>query len=168
MNATKNKWSTNKIKLYLDICIFLFFLVVSAPQATGIALHEWLSFAFLATFIVHLLLNWKWIVKLIRRFFKKLPGETRFNAIWNALLFILGTVVFFSGVFVSEAALPWLGFPIEIDPFWGQIHDLTANLFLILLGVHLAMHWRWFVDAFKRYILRKPAPQKPVTAQGEN
>ena len=168
MNQTNKKRSTNKVKLYVDIFIFLFFLVVSAPQATGIALHEWLSFAFLATFIVHLLLNWKWIVNVIRRFFKKLPGETRFNAIWNALLFILGTVVFFSGVFVSEAALPLLGFPIVIDPFWAQMHDLTANLFLILLGVHLAMHWRWFVDAFKRYILRKPVSLEPVTAQGEN
>jgi hypothetical protein len=110
MNRKNKKMSTNQIKLYLDIVIFFFFLVVSAPQATGFALHEWLSFAFLAAFVFHLVLNWKWIVNVIQRFFKKLPGETRFNAVWNVLLFILGTVVFFSGVFVSEAALPLLGY----------------------------------------------------------
>ena len=102
------------------------------------------------------------------RFFKKQPGKTRFNYIWDALLFILGTVVFFSGVLVSEAALPFLGLPIEIDPFWSSMHDLTSNLFLVLLGVHLAMHWKWFLDALNRYILRKPNNLKPAKAVKES
>lgn len=141
--------SINTTKLYIDFGVFLLFVVVSAPQATGVALHEWLSFILIPPLIVHLLLNWKWIVGITTKMFKRLPGATRFNYWWNLLLFIVMTLIIFSGIVISEAALPALGIAIIVDPFWSVLHDVTANLFFPLVGVHLAMNWKWLMRALK-------------------
>jgi hypothetical protein len=166
MEPKTKKMSLTKKKLLVDIAVFIVFAIVSAPQSTGIAIHEWLSIIFIAPIITHLLLNWNWIVKVTTRMFKKLPGETRFNYIWDFALFIMMVLVMVSGILVSESALPTLGIVVFIDPFWATLHDMSANLLLLMMGVHLAMHWTWIVDAFKKYILRK-AKTSPQAVGGQ-
>ena len=70
------------------------------------------------------------------------------------------SLVIFTGIIISEVALPKMGIPIVADPFWFAIHDISSNLFLLLLGIHLAMYFDRFVKGFKRYILRKPIQQQ--------
>ena len=159
-------WNTTKKKLWLDIAMFVFVALVSAPQATGIALHEWLSLILVVPVLFHLLLNWKWIVNVTRRIFQKIPGQTRFNLILNLLLFIVIVLVSFSGIIISEAVLPALGITVSINSYWTGIHDLTGNLFMVLMGIHLAMHWRWLLNAFKRYIWSSPKQKPKVVVTG--
>ena len=158
MDSTTKKTSSNWLNWLIDVVAFALFFVVSAPQSTDIPIHEWLSFVFFGTFIVHIVVHWRWIIDVTKRLIKKLPGETRFNHLWDVIIFVMMVVVMFTGVLISEVALPALGVPMEIDPFWNQLHDLSANLLLIMLGIHLAMHWDWIVSAFKRYVLQKSAP----------
>ena len=100
------------------------------------------------------------------RFFKRIPGEARFNYGLDWLLFFLFVVATFTGVVISEAALPAMGIEMVIDPFWLTVHDISANLLMVVIGIHLAMHWRWIVTNFKKYVLRRPA-QRTAT-QGSN
>lgn len=155
MQQPNQKFSLTRFKLILDLLVLALFITVNIPQLTGLAGHEWISFVFAAPFLVHLTMNWKWIVSVFSRLFQKLPGETRFNQIWDLLLFIMMTLVIFSGTVVSEKALPALGIHIEIDPFWRSIHTGMANLLMLMFGVHLTMHWRWIVSNFRRYVLQK-------------
>ena len=166
MNQKRKKLSNTQKNLLLDIGLFFLVLLVSAPQATGLAIHEWLSIAFTVPVIVHLLWHWQWIVKVIKRLFSKLPGETRFNLILNLLLFVDVVLVSFSGIVISEAALPALGITVMIDPFWAMLHDLTGNLFLVLTGVHIAMHWKWVVNALKQYVWQRPSIPNPAVVTG--
>ncbi|MEN6299682.1 MAG: hypothetical protein ABFD51_07200, partial [Anaerolineaceae bacterium] len=69
--------TTNKIKLSLDILSGISTLVLLSPSLTGIPVHEWLGLAVIIPLLVHLLLNWGWIVTTTRSFFGKLPGRTR-------------------------------------------------------------------------------------------
>lgn len=128
-----------------------------APQATGIPIHEFVGFLVIIPLIVHLIMDWRWIVNITKRLFKKVPAETRFNYFLDWLLFFLFVVATFTGVLISEAALPAFGINLVIDPFWSQLHDMSANLMTIVLGVHLAMHWKWIVTNVKKYILRSNA-----------
>ncbi|WP_319419858.1 DUF4405 domain-containing protein [Pleurocapsa sp. FMAR1] len=141
--------SGDRLNLYLDLGIFLLSIVLSAPLVTGIAAHEWLSIIFIIPIVTHLLLHWRWIVNVTRRFFLTLPRETRFNHFWDVLLFVVMTLIIFSGLLVSQEALPFLGISIKVDPFWQAIHNITANLFLILLGIHIAMHWNWLLRVLR-------------------
>ena len=152
-NQTKSK-SQIKIKLVIDIVIFIIFLIAIEPHSSGIAVHEWLTTSALAALVVHLLLSWDWIVNITRRFVGKVNGISRLNYILNLLLFIDGTVIMLSGFMISESLLPYMGIQLPRGFAWRSIHDLSANIFLLLLGAHTALHWSWIVDAFKRYIFQ--------------
>jgi len=158
----KRKRSITQIKLYLDIFLLISFILANIPQATGIPFHEWIGFFFVIPLMAHILLDWQWVVNTTNRLFGKLPGEVRFNHFWDLLIFAMMVLVVLTGTVVSESALPSMGIHITIDPFWATMHDLTANLLMIFIGVHLAMHWKWIVNSFNRYILKRSAtPNTP-------
>ena len=48
----KQSWKDNvqKTRFVMDILLLVSFLIVLAPQSTGIVLHEWLSLVFFCTF----------------------------------------------------------------------------------------------------------------------
>ena len=149
-----SKWSSTQIKLYVDIFLLIGFVLVNMPQSTGIPVHEWASFIFIIPLMIHIILDWNWVVSVTKRMFGRLPGEVRANHIIDLLIFVMMVLALFTGAIISEAALPAMGISITIDPFWESMHDLTANLTMLLIGIHLAMHWKWIKNAFSKYILR--------------
>lgn len=154
MENKKKTANPTKTNFLVDALIFAAFLVAMDPRLTGIAIHEWLSFAFAGTIIVHLLLHWQWLVATTRRFFGKLVGQARLNYALNALLFIDFTLIIFTGVMISESALPALGINLSGGSAWRMLHSQTADLAVLLLGLHVALHWKWIVNTFKRFLLK--------------
>lgn len=152
-NKSKTKNRT-KIKIGIDLIIFAIFLIAMEPHASGIPIHEWLTTGALTVLVVHLLLNWEWIVQTTRRLLGKTNNQARVNYILNWLLFIDGTVIMLSGFMISESLMPFLGISPPRNFAWRSLHDLSANLFLLLLGLHTALHWSWIVDVSKRYIIQ--------------
>jgi hypothetical protein len=149
----KSSLNLNLTKFILDLLIFIGFLLGLDPRLTGIGLHEWLTIAGCAAIVLHLLLSWKWIADLTRRFFRKTSTRNRLNYILNWLLFIAGVLVMLTGLLISEVALPQIGLSASARHFtWRQLHSLTADLSLILLALHLALNWGWVVTILKRYI----------------
>ena len=59
-----------------------------------------------------------------------------------------------SGFMISESVLPFLGISLPRNFAWRSLHELSTNLFLVLLGLHTALHWNWIVDTFKRYVFQ--------------
>jgi hypothetical protein len=131
------------------------------PRSTGIAIHEWLGLAIGATAIVHILLHWDWLGAITRRFFGKMAFSNRVKYILNALLFVDMTTIILSGVMMSKAVLPLFG--IQLDPgfIWHTLHSLSATLAVFIVGLHLALHWKWIVSTFKRTILGPLALHRP-------
>jgi hypothetical protein len=152
--VSKSTASQTKTKLWVDVLIFIVFLITMEPHTSGLAIHEWLSLSVVAAMIVHLLLSWDWITEITSRFLGKLSGLNRINYILNWLLFIDGTLLMVSGVLISEVALPFLGINLSASFVWRRLHDLSANVGLILLGIHTALHWGWIVTAFNKYLLQ--------------
>jgi hypothetical protein len=150
---TKTKNQT-KLKLALDIAIFIAFLIAMDPRSSGIAVHEWLAVSALAAIVVHLLLSWDWIVQITKRFANKMNSQTRINYILNWTLFMDVGLVMLSGLMISQAVIPSLGITLPQNFTWRSLHDFSANLFLVLLGFHTALHWSWIADTFKRYIFQ--------------
>jgi len=147
----KNTKNQTRTRLYLDLLIFIAFLVTMDPHFSGIAIHEWLSLAMLAAITVHLLLSWNWIVWTTSRFHGKMGTQNRINYILNWLLFIDGTLIMISGIMISEVALPFMGIQLPQGFAWRRLHDISANIGLVLTGLHTALHWGWIVTAFNKY-----------------
>ena len=148
---TKNR---TKLKLSLDILIFIAFLIAMEPRSSGITIHEWLATSILAVLVVHLLLSWDWIVQTTRRFLGKLNTQTRLNYILNWSLFIDVMLLMLSGLVISESVMPTLGIGLPRNFAWRGLHEFSANMFIVLLGLHTALHWSWVVDTFKRYVFQ--------------
>jgi hypothetical protein len=154
MDAQTKKTNQTKRKLWIDALIFIAFLVAMDPRSSGLAVHEWLSLSMIFVLIVHLLLNWDWIAQVTRRFFGKMKRQSRLNYILNWLTFIDGTLIMVSGIMISEVALYAMGVALPKNFAWRGLHDASANLFLILLGLHTALHWTWIVNAVRRYVFQ--------------
>lgn len=144
----------NGTKLLVDTLAFIGFLIVMDPHSTGIAIHEWLSLAGIGAILIHLLLNWNWIVEITRRFFKKIAGRSRLSYILNIALFVDMTLVMFTGIMISEVAIPSLGIGLQQSFAWRTLHSTAADLFIPILGLHLALHWSWLVSTIKRYVFQ--------------
>jgi len=142
--------SRKQVRLFTAIVLFVSMVIVLlAPYTTGIPLHEWLGFLILIPWLIHLIVDWKWIVSTTRTFFKRGAGRSKFNYVLDWVLFFLLTVMIVSGVLISEAALPAIGIHINVDPFWFVIHTIASRFFMMLLGVHLALHLVWIMGAIK-------------------
>lgn len=159
--------NSNRTKLILDIGTFIAFLITMDPRFSGLAIHEWLSLALAGTIIVHLLLNWDWIVNVTVRLFGKANSSARINYVLNWLLLIDGILIMLSGIMISEVAIPALGLNLPMNFAWRRLHDTSANLALLIMGLHLAMHWNWIVTTFKRVFLGGSKKKQPVIAVAE-
>jgi hypothetical protein len=150
MKQTQTQPNRNMVNLIVDSTIFVAFLVAMAPRFSGLVIHEWLGIAFGAAIVTHLLLHWQWLVEVTKRFFSKAQWSARINYILNTLLFVDVTMIIFTGLMISEAALPQLGITLAHSGGWRMLHTLSANLFLVLTGLHIALHWQWIAGMAKR------------------
>ncbi|MBT8203035.1 MAG: DUF4405 domain-containing protein, partial [Acidimicrobiia bacterium] len=41
--------------------------------------------------------------------------------------------------------------------FWSTVHDASGNLLMLLVGVHIAMHWPWIKRNIRRLRPRREA-----------
>lgn len=142
-----------KVNLWLDIVLFAAILLALSPALTGIAIHEWLSLALAVAALVHVVLHWDWIVNVLRRFFARLAGQARLNLILNVALFVDFVVVMLSGILISREALPLFGLVLQADRTWEGLHRLSADLSVFIVGLHVALHWKWLATTLQRYVL---------------
>lgn len=160
----------NKVNLAVDLGIFGAVLLALQPHLTGVAIHEWLGIAFGAAIVTHLLLHWQWIVEVTKRFFARTSWSARVNYILNSLLFIDVTIIIFTGLMISKAALPSLGLQVDQDFAWRALHGEASDLAVLLVGLHVALHWKWIANTVKRYVIAplvpgRRLPQVTLTAR---
>ena len=153
MNVTGKKLNRTKTDLMVDVAIFAAFLITTAPKFSGMAVHEWLGVAFGAGILTHLLLHWQWIVGITKKFFGRVQAMARINYLLNLALFADVVTLIFSGLAISKVAMPALGVQLAEGGIWKMLHHTTADAAVMLLGLHVALHWSWVVKTGKKYLV---------------
>jgi hypothetical protein len=140
------KW----LKFSLDLLmVIVFALLFNKMVIAGLAFHEIAGLAVGFAFILHMLLNWRWIKQVtLELFSNKIPGKTKFGYILNVLLLLVMGYVVVSGVLVSKYLFPNLRFGNEM--FLKSTHISLSYFTLLLLGIHLGLHWDWVMKMCKR------------------
>jgi hypothetical protein len=136
------------------------FLVAYEPALTGIAVHEWLSLAFASALLVHLLFQLEWVIQVTLRFFSTLFHSSRLNYVLNMALLIDFVMIVSSVLLISRSVLPSIGLQIANNPSWRFLHSSSADFSLLLIGLHIALHWKWRLSTSKRFLF---APLKRRT-----
>jgi hypothetical protein len=105
----------------------------------------------------HLLLAWSWIASQSRRLFALQSVRARINYLLNLSLFASVTAVIFSGVLISQKAIPTLtgttAVP-AIDWRWDALHRDFSQAVVMLSGFHLAINWDWLLAAGQKVFRR--------------
>lgn len=146
--------------LVLDTLLLLVALVLQVVRLTGLAVHEWLGLAIAVPLLVHLVLQWQWITVTWRRATTEKLRRARFNLLLNGLLFVVMTLAIVSGVLESRVASPGLAGAAARPALWSDIHSFLTNTLVALVGLHVALNWRWIVNATRVHVIR------PFTGRG--
>ena len=58
--------------------------------------------------------------------------------------------IIFTGLMISETVIPLLGVTATQNGLWRGVLTAAANLFILLVALHVALHWHWFVNLLRR------------------
>lgn len=158
----------NTMNFLVDAAMFVVFLIATAPRLSGLAIHEWLSLTLAAAIVTHLLLHWQWIIGVGKRLFaKKTTWRSRLNYLLNVLLFVAFTVTIATGILISQEALPLFGLTMTSDRSLKLLHHQASDLTVLLLGLHVAIHWSWIVGMFRRFLPQRRPLHQPAVARND-
>jgi hypothetical protein len=143
-----------RLDFWLDAVLLAAFVMAEAFGFTGDAIHEWLGLGLGLALLVHLTLHWDWVLSASGRLLRR-GGRDRVLWAVNLTLLVTMTLCVASGVLISRVAVPDLGIASEPGAeFWTRLHSVTADLTIILVGVHVGLRWRWLTAVGRRLLVR--------------
>ena len=148
-----------KTTFWLDVILLVSICALQTVRFTGLILHEWLGLAVVGMVFAHLLLAWSWIASQSRRFFTLQSIRARINYLLNLSLFAAVAAAVYSGILISQKAIPTLTrskAARDINWRWDTLHNQFAAVVVMLVGFHLAINWEWALAAgqkiFRRFL----------------
>ena len=145
-----------KTIFWLDAVLLISVCALYTVPFTGLIVHEWLGLTMVGMVCAHLLLSWSWIASQSRRLFA-VSARARINYVLNLSLFATVTAAIFSGILISQKAVPALTATkaaVEMDCHWDSLHIQFSGYMLLLSGFHLAINWEWALAAGQKIFRR--------------
>ena len=125
------------VRLGIDAAMTVVLLLLMGYSRIGETAHEWLGIGMLGLFVLHHVLNRKWIARLFHG--RYTPFRiARTILVCAAFLSLCGSGI--SGIMVSRHVFLFLGVS-RGTSFARQMHMLCGYWNLVLLSLHLGLHW---------------------------
>ena len=136
MKTTLDASKKRVLKLVLDAIMLILLVLMYRKQAVSMAFHEIGGLALIGLFVIHHLVNGRWIAAATKRFFSKATsGFVRACYLVNALLLLAFLAVGVTGVLISKVV-----FSLHVAGNFKTLHYFSSALAVILMGVHLGLH----------------------------
>ena len=124
------------LKLALDAVMLILLVLMYKKQVISMSFHEIGGLALIGLFVIHHLLNARWIGAVTKRLFAKAtPGLVRARYIVDALLLIAFLTVGVTGILINKTL-----FTIHVAGNAKTLHYFSAAIAILLMGVHLGLH----------------------------
>ena len=134
--------------LLLDAILFALFVAELSFQILPKILHEILGVAMFALIIFHVAINRRRLVALI----KKMTPRKFFSTTLNLLLTICAGATLITGVCMSNYLfVDAVSGELRRNMTIHQLHVAAPYVMLILIGVHIGLHWR---ELWQRFFKR--------------
>src|SRR5213080_1556737 len=139
-SAKRPQWRL-QMTFWLDVALLVSVCALQTVPFTGLVVHEWLGLAMVGMVLAHLLIAWSWIASQSRRLFALKSARARINYFLNLALFAGVSAVIFSGILISQKAIPSLtgakAAP-DMNWRWDLLHNQLSEAVVMLSGFHLA------------------------------
>lgn len=136
----------------------ILFTLLFKKMLFGIKFHEIAGLVIGGVVLVHCILNSKWIKAItVKLFSKKITIRTRIMYLLDLLLLIDVVVIILSGIFISKVLFTFLR--LQGIPSLKGIHISASYILLMIIGIHLGLHWNWVMSIFKKIF---KIPQKKI------
>lgn len=124
------------LKLALDAIMLILLVLMYNKQVISMEFHEIGGLALIGLFLIHHLVNAKWIGAVTRRLFAKdTPGLVRARYIVDAMLLLAFLAVGVTGVLISKVV-----FSLHVAGNFKTLHYFASALAILLMGIHLGLH----------------------------
>ena len=134
------------VKLAVDLLMTVLLFLLMGYQFWGEAAHEWIGAGMIILFIAHHLLNRNWHKNIFKGKYTALRTVT---LCVDVLILISMLAQMYSGIAMSRYVFAFLPFDGGMAPA-RRLHILGAYWGLILMSVHLGLHWNLFLGMAKR------------------
>lgn len=126
-----------RAKLSLDFCLVVLLLLAFAYQLTGNLFHEIIGTVFVVFVLVHNLISRRWYASIRKG---KMPPRRILTTALNLLLLVTSLLMVVSGVLNSHDIFPYLH--VKTTVLDRHVHAMAAYWVLILVSLHLGLHWQ--------------------------
>lgn len=140
------------LKIAVDIGMTACLLLLMPYSLVGETAHEWIGMAIFFLFVVHHILNRKWLAAVTRGTY---PAFRTIQTILVAAMLILMSGSMISGIVLSNHIFRFVK-PFEIYEMAQRVHMFCAYWGFVVLAVHLGVHWN-IVTAVAGKIWRRPS-----------
>lgn len=123
------------IKMCIDLAMTVALPVLMCYSIVGETAHEVIGIAMFGLFILHHILNFRWIKSLFKG---KYDLRRSVNTAVNSLVFLCMIGLMYSGIVISKHVFTFVN--IGGAMFARTVHMLCAYWGLVLMSVHLGMH----------------------------
>lgn len=138
-----------KIKIILDIIMLISMIALMKTNITGLQLHEILGICLFIIFIIHKIVNFKWIKSVGKNIFSKnMKRKPKIMFFLNMILFIFVTLNVITGIVISKFVL--VSITVNDIGLFTMFHKFLAWWSLILIARHIGLHWENVVNCFER------------------
>ena len=161
LNKTMGRFAMKKnvIKMILDIIMIVILAMLYNSHVAALSFHEIAGLGVFGLFIIHCILNLKWITGISKRFFSKsLAPKVRIGYIVNLLLAVTFIFIIISGICTSQVLFP----SNSHGSVWRGIHHFCGAISIILVGIHVGLHWTFISSMFKKVVPMKDGFRKIV------
>lgn len=135
-----------KLKTITDSIMIILLPLLMSYALIGEVLHEWLGIAMFTAFILHHILNHKWLTSIFKG--KYTPYRIYINAL-NILLCVIMLALPISGILMSRHAVPFLSITSGAS-LARSVHMTTSYWGFVLMSVHLGNHAGMIMNGMRR------------------
>lgn len=131
----------NRVKLALDIVLLVLLLLMYKKDVLGLSFHEIGGILLCGLFIIHKLINVKWILAITGKLFSKgVSRRLKLNWLIDFLQLACFSYILVSGILISKVVFASGGHGAALVKTG---HYAASALALLLVGVHIGLHYGW-------------------------
>lgn len=138
--ARTNWWAKLLLTVAVPVNIALGFYYASLLDIEVFTPHEYLGVAAGLAMLIHVIVNWRGVVKFLSSLFGKAKTARAFAYVVAVLTILVAIVLVASGIRIGSTVQG----PLPAPGWITETHHIAGTAMIAAVALHWLVHWRWF------------------------